>query len=519
MRPPSPPSAAPQPDAPPRTAAPTDDLSGKMARGGVWVVSARMVMRLSGLINVIVLARLLPPADFGVVGLTVALIGTFEALSDMSIQAAIVRHPDPKRRHYDTAFTFGVLRGLLIAALALMAAEPLAAFYGDERLVYVAWALAAQQAIFGLTNTGTADFQREFTFGRDFAYMATRKLAGSVVSIAVALTVWPDYRALVAGLLAGAVASVIASFVLHPYRPRLGLGAFSELFAFSKWMLVANALDFVWRRCDAFVLGKTLGLTALGIHTLALELANLVAHDFAMPLRRATMPGFARLQDAKAALRAQFSAAYGACMTIAVPFAVGVALVSDAAIRLAFGAEWAAAADPLKVLSLYGLLGASVQFCWPLIVSMGEPRRFAPLQTASLAVGIPLIWWASLEGGLVGAALAMGAMGGAFAYGVLRTSMDLVEGGWGDVLDWAPRSLAAAGAMALAVLGVQALLPAPETVPTAALTLLASMVVGALSYGVALVALWSMAGRPEGAEARILRMARRALPGRGAPAA
>jgi len=73
----------------------------------------------SGLINVMILARLLPPADFGVVGLTVALIGAFEAMSDLSMSAAIVRHPNPQKKHYDTAFTISVLRGLLIGGLAL----------------------------------------------------------------------------------------------------------------------------------------------------------------------------------------------------------------------------------------------------------------------------------------------------------------------------------------------------------------------------------------------------------------
>ena len=493
---------------------PDDGLSRKMAGGAVWMLSARMLMRASGLINVMILARLLPPADFGVVGLTVAFIAAFEAMSDMSLTAAIVRHTDPKRAHYDTAFTFAILRGMFVGGLALLCAEPLAEFYGDERLRYVAWALAAQQFIFGFTNTGTANFQRDFTFGRDFTYLAARKLGGSLVSIVAALTIWPDYRALVAGLLAGSIVSVIASFVLHPYRPRLSLAAFGEIFAFSKWMLATNLLDFVHKRCDALILGKTLGLTALGFHALALELANLVATEFAMPLRRATMPGFAKLQDSMSALRHQFSTAYGACMTVAVPFALGVALVADPAIRLAFGADWTAAAAPLRVLTLYGLFAASVQFCWPLIVSMGQPRLFTPLQIGTLAFGAPAIWFASLEGGLVGAAWAMAAMGGVYAALVLRLALRLIGGDWRDALGWAPRTLGAGLAMALAVRGAQSLLPAMDSGSTAALHLLVSMVVGVVVYPAALLILWRLAGRPESAEARILRMTRSFLPGR-----
>ena len=489
-------------------------LSRKMAGGAVWMLSARMLMRASGLINVMILARLLPPADFGVVGLTVALIGAFEAMSDLSMNAAIVRHPDPKKKHYNTAFTIALLRGLLIGGLALLCADPLAEFYGDERLKYVAWALAAQSVIFGFTNIGTADFQRDFTFGKDFTYLAARKLGGSAASIGFALTIWPDYRALVAGLIVGSVTSVAASYILHPMRPRLSLEAFGELFGFSKWMLATNLLDFAHRRVDALILGKTLGLAPLGIHALAMELANLVANDFAQPLRRATMPGFAKLQSNLKELRHQFATAYGASMIFAVPFALGVGLVAEPAIRLAFGPDWAAAAPPLRILCIYGLAGASVQFCWPLLVSMGEPKRFAPLQIGTLIFGAPAIWWASINYGLVGAAWAMSAMGVTFALLVMRAALSLTGGEVRDVLDWVPRCLGAAAAMALAVEGVHMMLPYDGSAGLAALWLLSSVVVGAVVYPTTLIILWRMAGRPASAESRIMKMVGGMLPGR-----
>ncbi len=491
---------------------PEQSLSRKMAGGAIWMLSARMLMRASGLINVMILARLLPPADFGVVGLTAALIGAFEAMSDLSMNTAIVRHPNPKKKHYDTAYTIGILRGFLIAGLALLCAEPLADFYGDERLRYVAWALALQSAIFGFTNIGTADFQRDFTFGKDFAYVAARKLGGSIASIGFALTIWPDYRALVAGLVFGSIASVAASYILNPMRPRYSFEAFWELFGFSKWMLATNLLDFVHRRCDALILGKTLGLAQLGIHALAMELANLVSDDFAQPLRRATMPGFAKLQSNLPELRTQFASAYGASMVFAVPFALGVALIAEPAIRLAFGPDWSDAAAPLRILCLYGLFGASVQFCWPLIVSMGEPQRLAPLQIITLILGAPMIWWASIHYGLVGAAWAMSAMGGLFTILVMRSALSLCGGNSFDVIIWTPRVLAAGVAMALAVRGVQANIPYDGGATLAAVHLFASMIVGALVYPLALLSLWYFAGKPDSTEARILKMTHGFLP-------
>jgi len=353
------------------------------------------------------------------------------------------------------------MRGFLIGALALLCAEPLADFYGDERLRYVAWALALQSVIFGFTNM-----------------------------------------------------SVAASYILHPMRPRYSLEAFKELFGFSKWMLATNLLDFAHRRCDALIIGKTLGLTQLGFHALAMELANLVSDDFAQPLRRATMPGFAKLQSNLNELRAQFSSAYGASMVIAVPFAIGVALVAEPAIRLAFGPDWSAAVPPLQILCLYGLFGASVQFCWPLLVSMGQPRLLAPLQIITLMLGAPLIWWASVNFGLSGAAWAMSAMGAAFSVLVMRAALKLCGGSARDVLAWAPRSLVAGFVMAVAVRGVQSILTYDGSASFAAINLIASIAVGALVYPVTLLTLWHLAGKPDSIEARILSMARGFLPSR-----
>ncbi len=487
-------------------------LSRKMMGGAAWMVSARMVMRLSGLINVIIVARLLPPADFGVVGLTVAFIGAFEAMSDMSLNAAIIRHPDPKRAHYDTVFTLMTLRGIILAGIALLAAEPMAAFYGDERLVTVAYALAAQQILFALVNPGVADFQRDFNFRRDFAFLAIRKLASTIACVTVALTLWPDYRALVTGLIAGTVATLIASYVLSPYRPRPSLAAFSEIFGFSKWMVATNLLKFAQQRLDTFILGKTLGLTALGFYAIALELANLVLSEFAMPLGRAFMPGYAKLQNDAAGLRAQFGSAYGAAMLIALPLAVGVALVAEPAIRLAFGEGWEESVAPMRILTANGLAMASSAFCFPVIIAMGQPRKLAPLQLLSILIGAPLITWASLNYGLTGAAWAMVGMSTFYALMMMRVALRLMQADASLVLRFMPRLLGAALVMTVSVQMVQATLAPVTDATSAAIVFGTTALTGIATYPAALIALWWMAGKPAGPEASVLSVMTRALP-------
>jgi len=201
-------------------------------------------------------------------------------------------------------------------------------------------------------------------------------------------------------------------------------------------------------------------------------------------------------------------------MVVAVPFATGVALVAEPMIRLAFGPDWAAAAPPLRILCLYGIFAASAQFCWPLLISVGEPRRFALIQLVTLIFGAPAIWWASVNYGLEGTAWAMAAMGGLFAVLIMLSTLSLIGDDVSSVLQWAPRSLAAALVMTLVVEGAQLAIPYDGTAGLAAIHLGMSVVLGAVTYPLALLLLWRLAGRPEGAESRMLKMVGGMLPGR-----
>lgn len=482
----------------------SESLTKQVTGAAIWSIGARMFVRASGLVSLMILARILEPDDFGVVGLAVALIAAFEAMSDLSLQAPLVRHPDPQREHYDTVWTLNLLRGLLIGAIALALAEPMAGFFEEPRLVLVVQGIALWQVIQGLQNPGVADFQREFDFGKDFLLLAARKFASVLVAGSLALTILPDYRALICGILAGGAAMVLASFVLSPYRPRPSLAAFGELFGFSKWMLASNILLFAHQRADAFVLGKLLGMGAVGIQSLAMELANLIASEFAMPLRRAVMPGFAKLQDDPAAMRSAFGRAYGMAMLLALPAALGIGCVAEPLIYLAFGGAWLVAAAPLKLLIFYGLARASVAMCWPVFIAAGDPRGLVGPQLISLAVGLPMLVFGAQSFGLLGAAGAMALMAFVYALLVAHKVLRLIDGDALLMLRWMPRALAAALAMVLSVQAVLVAIGPIGSPAQAAGALICAMAVGGAVYPAALLGIWRVIGRPDGPESGLL---------------
>src|SRR5438105_3800086 len=96
----------------------------QLMRGTTWQLAVRWTMRVTGVASTVVLARLLTPADYGIVAIATLILGSVEIFSEVGLYNAVIRHPNPTREHYDTVWTLTLLLGLLLA-LIVLAATPL----------------------------------------------------------------------------------------------------------------------------------------------------------------------------------------------------------------------------------------------------------------------------------------------------------------------------------------------------------------------------------------------------------
>src|SRR5205809_4367371 len=118
------------------------DINQKMARGAAWMVFFKITDRSIGLLSTMILARLLVPADFGLVAMATAIITMLELLGSFSFDLALIQNQQAEPKNYNTAWTFNVLYAAGSACTLLILALPVAHFYGEPRLRYVMPALA-----------------------------------------------------------------------------------------------------------------------------------------------------------------------------------------------------------------------------------------------------------------------------------------------------------------------------------------------------------------------------------------
>jgi O-antigen/teichoic acid export membrane protein len=378
------------------------DLKRRMAQGAAWMVLFRFVDRGIGLIGTLILARLLVPGDFGLMAMAMTIIAALDLLGAYNFETALIQNRNAERSHYDTAFTLNLLLALLKALLMALLAHPAAVFYGEPRLEAVMLALAAASVLQGLENIGIVDFQKELQFDREFRLSLYRRLAGFVVTMVAAWWLG-SYWALIIGITAMRAVGVALSFGMHPYRPRLTLQRWRELFGYTKWLLLNNVLIFLNNRGADFVIGRVSGSHALGLYSVSYELANLPTTELVHPIQRAMFPGYSQLADDPPRLRQTFLDVLGLIAILTVPIGLLIGALAEPFVLTLLGSQWVAAVPLVQLLSVFGVVRALHGPTGSIYLAMGRPRFIAYFALVQLCISLSLMLWLVPRHGAIGA--------------------------------------------------------------------------------------------------------------------
>jgi lipopolysaccharide exporter len=475
-----------------------------MVRGASWTVLLRIADRGIGLLSTVVLARLLVPADFGVVALATLLIALLALLGDFGLDLALIQNPNADRRHFDTVWTFNVLFGLGLAAVMVLLAAPAAHFYNESRLVHVIFGLAVACAIASFQNVGVILFRKELAFDREFKFLLYKRLATTFLATIPLAFIWRSYWALVGGTIAGSCFGLALSYKLHPYRPRLSLAAFRELFGFSKWLQVAHIVGFVAGRSADFIVSKVAGLSALGSFTLAKEIANLPSAELAMPVHRGVFPGYAKISGDLVLLKQAYLRVTSVLVLVTLPAGIGLALVAQPVVLIFLGDKWHSVVPLLQILAVNGVLSVSLSTAAYIYLALGTPRRSASLVAVHAGVSVSMMLFLVPLLGAQGAAFALLAGSLATAPVNFRMMSRAVRLTLHDLAGIVWRPLLATMVMTGVVVIAKQYWMATDTLGENVGNLASAVGIGAAAYGVTVLLLWRLASRPNSAETIVL---------------
>jgi PST family polysaccharide transporter len=476
----------------------------KVATGIAWMTTARAAVRFLGLLSTLVLARLLTPADFGLVAMATVVAAGLELLTLFGFDAALVQRKELSRDHYDTAWTLNILLGAGLAALLVVSAQPVADFYREPRLVMIMYAIAAKYAVDNAANTGVVDFRRNINFRPEFALQVAPKLVGILITILLAWWL-RDYRALLAGMLVSSGATLALSYLMHPHRPRWCFTEARVLYNFSRWLLLNNFVNYLRHRTADLIIGRALGPASLGVFAIAYEISNLPSTEMVAPINRVLFPTYVQLVDDLNRLRSAFQSTLGLIAIVIFPASIGLAAVADPLVRVLLGEKWL---NTIPIIPLLALAGASTVLqtnTGSLHNALGQPRMILLTGVIHVAVLLPMLLLATYRFGLHGTAWAV--LVHAFLVAlpatywiVFRTTPVRV----GDVVSACWRPVVASAVMYGAVRSCFLFFEPRGEFLRSAGALLVACVLGVVVYVAMVAALWMLVGRPPGAETSLL---------------
>ena len=478
-------------------------IGARLAKGSIWLSAARVLVNLSGLLSTVVLARLLVPADFGLVAIAATLMQIVTSVTELSLSQALIRLDDPTDDDFHSAWTLSVLRGVVVAVV-LAASSPLVArFYGDDRLMPIMIVLGGAAMLSGFTNPWLATFQRRLVFWQDFVVSTASKLANVVVAVA---TAWyfQSYWAIVAGVVAMYATTVIVSYCVLPRFPRFSVGRARTLLSFSAWTSASQLVNALNWRFDQLLVGKIASPTVTGYYNVGFNLANLATREPTLPLLQTLFPAFAAIKHDPVRLAAAYVRADTLLLALSLPVGVGFALVAEPLVELMLGAKWLPAVYIMQAFAvIFGLQGLA-GLVSALGMATGRVRELFLRDVKVLAVRLPLLVAGAVWLGIPGLVAAR-VLTGLYQVWIAMTMATRITGVgvWRQLVPHLPTFLGCA-MMAGAVLLVGGRGWHPIHAYPLVQELVLRIAVGGMAYVVTRFAVWYLRGRGPGIEKDIV---------------
>ncbi len=384
------------------------NLSPSVARGGAWLFSLRLCNRALFVVRTLVLARVLLPQDFGLMGIALLSVSALETLSVTGFDRALIQREHAPDEFWDTAWLVGVVRGVILAGLIYLVAPWVVGFFNRPDGLWIVRAIGFAPLIRGLANPGVIRYFKDLKFNRFFIYEFGITFSDIVVAISLAL-IYRSVWALVLGNLIGQLVGMLISYLVHPHRIRLRFDkqAFRELFGYGRWVAGSQILYFILTQgYDAFV-GRILGATSLGFYQMAYRLSTLSATESIIVLSNVAFPAYSMMNKDIERMRSAYLRVLRVATLMSFPIGVMIILLGSDFTKMVLGPNWIPMIPIIQILAVYGLVLSLRATTGPVFMALGRPDLPAKISFAKLLFMMLTIWPLIDHYGLSGAAWAI----------------------------------------------------------------------------------------------------------------
>lgn len=381
-------------------------LDRALVRGIAWTGAVRWLTQVLSWASTLVVARLLTPHDYGLMGMATVYLGVVALANEFGLGAAIVQVRNLDEQSRATIGGLAVALGFLFFAVSAAVATPIAWFFGQPAVRDIVIVLAATFVVTGFRVLPYALLSRDLEFRRLAKIDATGALLQTVATLTLA-AVGFRYWSLVLGSVLSLLASTAMSLAARPHRlawPR-NLGSIKEQLTLGWHVTVARLAWYAYSNADFAIVGRVLGTHALGAYSFGWQIASIPVDKVSAVLGVVALPVLSRVRDDLPAMRRYVKGLTEGLAIITFPLAFGLALVADHFVLVAVGPKWEPAIAPLRLLALYAGLRSLVTLFPQVLTAIGR-ARWAMWVSVALVLCMPASFFVGARWGTSGVAMA-----------------------------------------------------------------------------------------------------------------
>lgn len=463
------------------------NLDRSLIHGIAWTGAMRFIAQGLRWGSTLLLARLLSPADYGLVGYATVYLGLVALINELGLSAAIVQQRNLTRDQIAKLGGVSALLGVGFFGLTILIAPLVAGFFNEPRVEPVVTILASTFILRGFQVLPRALMTRELSF-RQLAWIDGIEAGVLAASTLVLALLGHGYWALVFGSIIGTTVGTLLAWWWRPHRISWPsqYGTIREAVSYGAHVAVGRVTWYVYSNADFAVVGRMLGTVALGAYTFGWTIANIPVEKVTAVLSRVTTGVFASAQDDDRAIRRYLLSLTEGLSVVTFPIAAGLALVAPEFVLVVLGDKWEPAIVPMAILVAYsGFRSITILFS-QVLVATGRARRNMQFSVVA-AIVLPILF-------VIGARWGTAGVASVWIIGFPLVFVPLAMRYTFRVIQMPARQYAAALWPALsatlvmiaAVLGARVLLPSGDDTPTMALRLAVMVVVGVACYSATL---------------------------------
>jgi O-antigen/teichoic acid export membrane protein len=368
----------------------------KVIKSSALLFAMQVLQRGLGIISTLILARLLTPADFGIVALITIVLQFFELLVETGNQQYIVQKEEIKDSDLNTAWTMDVLIKTLLAVTVVLCSPFLANYFNAPELALALPIAALALPIRSLRTPGMMRLAREINYRPLFRLTLWQKGISFLVVVGIAF-IHPSYWAIIAGSLVSAIIFAVGSYYVDDFRPKWTLSNAREQWQFSQWLLLRGVVGFTRSQIDNLMVSKFFGTTSLGGYNLVREVSLLPALSAIIPMSEPLLASIAQVKnEAQArAYRIRFSLAI--MVTILAPITTFLLQYPDLTVTVLLGDKWADYSYLLQPFALFFFTFCLFALVSDSIIALGNVRALFIFDVVSTAIIVTTLFLFATE--------------------------------------------------------------------------------------------------------------------------